>query len=219
MLFEFTRDFVFYKTIDNYELVNEYLMKEIKSRRGKESRAWDICDTVTSFLNEPEFNAFLNEEPYINDILWNPLDEMLESVLDFRARGAPIPSCSKIRNFWYNVYPRGNFQEIHNHRGSGIKYDDGYYYPSYSAIYIVDDGGAANTTVFTKTQDVLGNPGQHRENFDTSEENSIGTGTIILFPCYLDHYVVPNLRGNERVTVTYNIDSLYPDSSYSKLND
>ena len=201
MLFNFTRDFVFYKKINNAERVNEFILKNINEKTEDPIQAWSICETRSSMEMGNGHNDFLEDESIINDILWDPMDEMLKETSD---HGHHSPRHSLVENCWYNIYKDSDHQEIHNH--SLTSYPDGYK-SSYCAIYIAQMAGD-NTTVFTKKQQLLHNLQYDRENFLTAK-SEVSEGYVMLFPYYLDHYVLPSFGGTERISIAYNIISSF----------
>jgi len=205
MLFEFTRDFVFYKQIESRELVDSYLMKNIDENRGKEDNPWSLCNVQSSYSKPPEFNSFLKDSLVLDNILWNPLDHMLSDISSF----SNIPLHSINSDAWYNVYKPGFFQEIHDHKSASKSYDDKTYYPAYSAIYILKDGGVPNSTVFTKKVDIMGPIPKSRQNMNTGYYDDIKAGTVIIFPSSLDHFVTPYNGTGERISISFNIYSYY----------
>lgn len=200
MLYKFQAPFVFHTQVEDYEEINDRLYKVIDSRRGQEGCGWGLCDATTTITNGEEYNSFL-EDPYFTDrIVWKPMDQMLEEAGDLFEN----PKRSKIINSWYNIYDKGQFQEIHNHVATSRSK---YFLPTFSCIYIVKLDGP-NSTVFTNYQHILGNDTTQRQNYDTSREPTVKEGTVLLFPYYLDHWVSP-CQTNDRISITYNISSMF----------
>lgn len=207
MLYKFPTPFVFYTQVKNYKEINASLLEDIEQRRGGEEGGWQLCDTITSVYNSTEYNSFLRKSDYVENIVWDPLEQMLRETLPIMGDEFKYPVSSSISNCWYNIYNKGSFQEIHNHMGQIVRNGQYMSMPSYSMAYIAKLEGK-NTTVFTERREALGLFGGARLNFDTSRMDDIGEGTVIIFPYYLDHYVLPSpMEG--RITVTYNISSDY----------
>lgn len=211
MLYQFPTPFVFFTKINNHEEVNERVLREINERSGQEAPGWTICNTVTSIHNTPKYNEFLKDPFYAKNILWDPLDQMILETRGLMGTDEITPVSYEICNCWYNKYDKGAFQEIHNHVGESSRTKEHKVLPAYSVAYIAALEGE-NTTVFTQAGPVLGLFGSERLSFDTRRVSDIEAGTVIIFPFYLDHYVLPALT-NGRVTLTYNISASYTMSS------
>lgn len=208
--YRFATPYVFWTQVNNYKEINEQVLAQIAATHGNEKTGWSLCDTVTSVNNTLEYNNFLQDPLYLKNILWDPLDQMIEECFDVWGNSSIQPVSYRVSNCWYNIYQKGDHQEIHDHSGSAYDdKDDGYaWMPAYSVAYVVKAGGK-NSTVFTNKQYCPGVPGCTRMNFDTGEKEDIGEGTVMMFPSYLDHFVLPsNIDG--RVTLTYNIVAKYP---------
>lgn len=201
MLANFIRDFIYYQKIDNFEEVNEYILKNIEEL-GEPEYSWTYATAKTTCHDKDNRNDFLFDKLCTENILWNPMDKMLEETVE---HGFKLPTSSDISAAWYNTYKGSHFQEIHNHPRQQTP--DGSI-SSYCAIYIAKLTGK-NSTIFTKRQDIIWSEvQQNRENVSTADLD-IGVGTVVMFPHYLDHFVNPTDTGDERITVSYNIASKY----------
>ena len=205
MLFEFTRDFVFYKEIDSRELVDNHLLKCISDRRNQLDEPWTLCNAQSSYIKPLEFNSFMYDNLVLDNVLWNPLDEMMGEISSF----SNIPKSSICSNAWFNIYRTGAYQEIHDHTDIIEVHDNNTYYSSYSAIYILKDGGVPNSTVFTKKVDRLGPTLTRRQNMNTGNYDNIKAGVVVIFPSNLDHFVLPHIGVDDRITLSFNIYSYY----------
>ena len=100
---------------------------------------------------------------------------------------------------WLNRYEKGGWQEQHNHTGPASHF---------SMAYILD-GQKQQNFVFADTvgnwYDSLWelpnffNNWPHR-NFTPDQPD----GTLLIFPCALDHFVMPNKEDNYRITASAN---------------
>lgn len=205
MLFEFTREFVFSKEIESRELVDDYLLQCISERKGQLEEPWSLCNAQSSYLKPPAFNEFIHNDLVLDNVLWNPLDEMIQEVCSF----SPTPEYSKCTEAWYNIYNTGSFQEIHDHKTRDQVHDGNDYYSSYSAIYILKDGGVPNSTVFSKKVDILGPIPINRQVMNTGSYDNIKSGVVVIFPSTLDHFVLPHIGVEDRITLSFNIHSYY----------
>lgn len=204
MLHTFSSDFVYHERVENFDLINNYFLSEIEKRRGNEETCWPSSHCNTSYHNEKSFNEFLYEENIVNNVLWKPIDGMMDKIGPLLNKDYRDPELSIIHDAWYNIYSLGQYQEIHNHVGPKV----GKFIPSFSAIYIVKMDGK-NDTVFTKPTKFMGEYNLNRENYDTSKVDEISVGSVIIFPSYLDHFVKPLQSKTERITISYNLYSKF----------
>lgn len=111
-----------------------------------------------------------------------------------------------IKNIWYNVYDKNQYQEIHDHGDS-----------FYSGVYYLKISKCHNGTIFC-------NP-NHLINFSKVEKNEkfvksidIEEEDLIFFPSYLRHGVLPSKECEDlRITISFNIINDYLDQdSYTK---
>ena len=110
-----------------------------------------------------------------------------------------IPDDIKLINFWFNVNSRGNFNNLHNHRGgiiSGVLY-----------ILIPDDncGGISFQRTDKEIQYYLP-PFLDKHNEFTSSMLTIKPkeGSLVLFPSWFNHRVEPSQSENSRVSMSFN---------------
>ena len=205
----FKTDFIYHQRINNYEEINESILEKISDLDGTEGRTWTYSKCKTSYHNGE--NDFLRDDYYLKDMVWDPYDRMLtgdRDVIPFFDNNRP--KSSGISEIWYNIYTKGEYQEIHNHSTPSTNLDGDIYDCSFCFIYIVElPDGEKNTTVFTKVQPMLGASTANRVNIATSEIDELGVGSVIIFPSHLDHYVLPFWSDGRRVTVSGNISTLY----------
>ncbi len=174
-------------------------------QRDQLEEPWSLCNVQSSYTKPPIFNSFIHDNLVLDNVLWNPLDQMMKEISSF----SNIPLYSKCTNAWYNIYRTGSYQEIHDHRSKVEVHNGNDYYSSYSAIYILKDGGVPNSTVFTKKIDILGSTPKTRQHMNTGSYDSIKAGVVIIFPTNLDHFVLPHIGVDDRITLSFNIHSHY----------
>lgn len=206
----FKTDFIYYQQVKNYEEINDRILKSISEVEGTEGRTWTYSKCKTSYHSGN--NQFLSDDYYFNNIVWEPYDTMLAedpNIIPFFDNRRPMSSA--VSEIWYNIYTKGEYQEIHNHYISSTTDDKGNIYDcSFCFIYIVElPLDEKNTTVFTRSQNLLPTNSANRQNIATSEIDDIDVGTVIIFPSHLDHYVLPFWSDGRRVTVSGNISTLY----------
>jgi hypothetical protein len=191
----FPSQFVYWEKIKNHEEIKNFLLPKIKEHSHSlftlmsedkiKSCEQQKCKT-SYFVNDHFLEKIFKEYDYENDIIWNPIDNMLNRK-DLNI--SRYPSESNIRNLWYNIYSPGGNHKVHTHGN-----DSGF-----SGIYILDLN-EKNTTIF---ENFGGNTYlDHR--FDTKH---IEEGCVVIFPRNLLHYVNPSLKN--RVTISFNILSTF----------
>ena len=207
MHYSFPINFVYWQSVHNHKQIKSTLLKQILSKKdlteSKKPNGWK-CEINTSFEMGYEFNEFLLDSQYINNIIWNPIDSMLD---EFNPH-INQPKSSFITNAWYNIYTedsKDQYQEIHDHLSSSIVENGKEYFASYSAIYILHNSKKENSTVFFSSGPHTGKDPLSNIYFDTSEYDTIGEGSVLIFPAHLKHYVKPCF--DNRVTISYNIYS------------
>lgn len=204
MFYFFPIDFVYTQKINNHEQVKIKILNEINLRKNTEESCWTLSKLVTSYINTKEHNSFLCNDEISNDVIWTPLDNMFNEIRDNFNFPWTAPKSSIIHSCWYNIYNKGDYQEVHDHVPS---YDNDGYIPSFSIIYILDSEGQKNTTVFRKKFPLTATPPFQDVNFNTANYEDIGEGTVLIFPSHLEHYVLPET--GKKITCSYNIRTLF----------
>ena len=208
MNYTFPINFVYWKQVPNHKKIKDYLLPIIKKKK-KETKSsgpsvWE-CDINTSFSMGFDFNSFLFEDKIVKQIVWESIDSMFEEL-----KSLDVPNSSIVKEQWYNIYTKdsqGQYQEIHHHLSEyPVIHNDIEYFPSYSLIYVLQSQTEKNPTVFLSPGPHTGRPATTSDiYFDTSNHDTIGEGTVIIFPCHLRHYVKPTKQN--RITLSYNIFS------------
>lgn len=183
----FIPDFFYNVHLENHQEIKEELMN-IQLEMGK---PWSLCNTSTSHCED---NTPLIDSSFPK-YLWEAYDEMLDSSFLKESHSFISPTSSSVK-MWMNVYEKGDYQEVHNHIG-----DDN---PKhiFSFVYLLHD--ESETGLCFKSS----NPNQlWYSHIDTIHTRGIGLseGSLIIFPSYFNHYVLP--ATGKRITVSGNIVS------------
>jgi hypothetical protein len=198
MNFVFPSKFVYWEKLQNHQQIkNKYLKKIYDDSRVNETtyrnkKSWK-CKVISSFFSEEKILSIFDQN-FFNDVIWNPFDNMLIEMKE--KLDLPIPNQSKIYQLWYNVYHKGEWQEIHNHCTPNAG-------SNYSGIYLMESS-EDNKTVFYDPTTITAYNTKSATHYSTEH---LTEGTVILFPSELDHYVNPCL--NKRVTISFNIISQF----------
>lgn len=204
-------DYVFWQKIENHEELKEKYVSIITNLIKNDeitTHRFQNCKFKSS-IDHPTINNFITHED-LQKIVWKPLEDMINeinSIYQYKLK----PNKSIIKNYWFNIYNKGDFQELHDHRSHDLIIDNKVYSQSFSAIYILNDKSPTNTTAF------YNNVRTHYSPFgdaidcsilDTSLINDINEGTIIIFPALMYHLVKPCIEPG-RITLSFNIYSTY----------
>jgi len=104
----------------------------------------------------------------------------------------------KITNMWSIINKKDSFNQKHQHGNSNI-----------SAAYYVAAPESCGDIVFydPRPAAVYSHPISKSPNILNATINSIKPeeGLLVLFPSYLEHSVNPNLSGEKRVVISFNI--------------
>ena len=156
------------------------------------------CTMTTNFLKKAKF---LDHE--IKDkIIGKYLQEMISETNCFTNR-KPVDVI--IENYWFNVYEKGDNQEMHQHIALPSIIDGKRYDTTFSIIYILNSDEEENSTVFKLTDTAIPfHPLMQPVEFDTSKVDEIKEGTILIFSNQLNHFVRP-IKKSGRITIAFNV--------------
>jgi len=198
MIHIFPTKFVYWEKIENHDNIKDKYIKIIsqdleKNREQIQKNFLWNCKCTSSFFSLDFMEELVNEN-LLNDIVWNPMDNMLKELGELI--NLPTPKSSKIKNIWYNDYNSGNWQEVHDHTGQQES--------TYSGIYILKLNEENQTTFvdsnFIKSWNM-------KQNFYVFETCHIEEGNVIIFPSELMHYVNP--CKDHRISISFNIKSTF----------
>lgn len=205
MIYTFAPDFVYWRQVVDHKKLKEELYPKIMESEDSLYRPWDSCNAKSS-MSKKDLNEKVFTREVLKKILWEPFDEFMSEFSSSYKLPLGVPSNSKVDS-WYNLYYDNDYQESHNHVQPSYTYGANEYHTLYAAIYILHQTGPSKT-VFRKTSNTPGTWTGDTVSYDTSKIENIKEGSIIIFPTYLDHYVLP-ATGN-RITLSFNISSTFP---------
>lgn len=105
----------------------------------------------------------------------------------------------KISNSWININPKQSYNLQHNHVGS-----------LFSAVYYVQAEEEMGDIVFINPCPTLSH---HLSFFNLKKKTPINsetwkmtpqTGQLIVFPSWMEHYVMPNMNDKDRISIAIN---------------
>ena len=206
----FPHDFVFWDKVENHEKIKSDLLPEIlKKNEEQNNNPFEACELNTSFYRDHRLeteNNFLKNEKILRDIVFIPIANMLNKYNELNLNKV-VPGTSIVQCGWWNVYKKGEFQEMHAHKTPPFVSDNKLFYPSFSIIYILNDDNEDSTILFRKDHVPMKEPGDDYT-FKTSKEQNISEGTVLIFPYDLNHMVKPCVKPG-RVTIAYNVYSTW----------
>jgi uncharacterized protein (TIGR02466 family) len=115
--------------------------------------------------------------------------------------GIKGPINLNIKNSWVTFSDRGNYTQTHHHQSCDI-----------SGIYYYKTSGKDGNLYFrtpTKYMEISNIFSRSSSDYSSQDyEITPVTGMIILFPSWLDHGVRSNSSDSERISISFNINSL-----------
>jgi len=156
------------------------------------------CTMTTNFSEKTDF---LDNEMK-EKIIWKCLVEMISETNCFPEKN---PTEIVISEYWFNVYEKGDFQEMHNHRclpmlKNGKRYDQ-----TFSMVYILNSEEEDNSIIFKLTGTTIPYVPMLQEcEFDTGSVKEIKEGTVLIFSNQLNHFVRP-IKKSGRITIAFNV--------------
>jgi|LakMenE18May11ns_1017448.scaffolds.fasta_scaffold9674414_3 hypothetical protein len=179
-LIKFPSEFIWVTSIKEHKKIKKEILPKIKKdiKTLKNNVEWH-CEIISSFGQHKEF---LLDEFFLNQIVWNSMDEMLNN-LDFWIK---FPKKSYLEEIWYNHYEKNiHYQETHHHRPS-----------DFSGIYFIELEGKNTTTFY------------HHHISQMLEQNKtldkIKEGDVVIFPSSLMHSV--RKSNCKKTSISFNIN-------------
>jgi len=192
-MFDLWSQYFYITTLDNKdEILTEW--SEYISNPSFFGEAWSMSKTQTSIRSEKN-----DQLPW--DIWFKSVQPHMSQFLD--SLNPRVPYTVHCDEMWMNSYKKGDYQEPHDHAFPGR---------SVSAIYVLDfpedEKDPGGTLVFECPNfNVIRSSGLDRI-FDAYNYHHITPplekGTLILFPSWISHYVLPNKTDKRRATIAAN---------------
>lgn len=192
-MFDLWSQYFYITTLDNKdEILTEW--SEYISNPSFFGEAWSMSKTQTSIRSEKN-----DQLPW--DIWFKSVQPHMSQFLD--SLNPRVPYTVHCDEMWMNSYKKGDYQEPHDHAFPGR---------SVSAIYVLDfpedEKDPGGTLVFECPNfNVIRSSGLDRI-FDAYNYQHITPplekGTLILFPSWISHYVLPNKTDKRRATIAAN---------------
>jgi hypothetical protein len=153
------------------------------------------------------FPEIKDNDPFISPIIRDKLIIDITKCVKNTFKNLNLPTNIYIEDFWYNIYHDNQGQEEHDHLGivgERITYWSGIYYNKNSSpTCFIRSDRLYMTQGFPESNDSL-----LSYCFDKKYFSEVEDGDILLFPPYLEHYIIsePQHKTNMRLTFAFNID-------------
>ena len=175
---------IFLKEIDN-----DTLSKEVYSIRES--------NDGETFSNQGGWHSkYLSDQEILNKEEFKKLSKVIKECVNVLSKkwGIRHNDLSK-ESFWCNINNYKDFNIPHSHPSSIM-----------SAVYYVKTNKDSGGIVFVRpdNQKFFFVPDQVNE---YTEEKSVflpQDGHLLIFPSYLEHYVLPNMSNEDRISIAYN---------------
>jgi hypothetical protein len=193
--FKFPVDYVYWTDVEDHTQIKQELLPVVidTMKNGCIENPFKMCTMKTTFTQR--YNL-LNPEQ-IHKVIFEPMIKMISEIDD------PFYKKLKMNNVcvthqWFNLYNKGDFQELHEHLVNGkpqtMKINGKRYEEIFSVVYILHDKCNRNSLVFRDGDTV----------FDTSTQKDIHEGCVLIFPSSLRHEVKP-IEIPGRITFAFNV--------------
>ena len=196
---------IYQTKIDQNEFLKQELIPKITEVLPdlKIPKGWATDNLKTSFDGEPEGKEVLDQ---YDGLLKSLYDREIEKFFDREA------SWDYGDDIWYNYYQDGSYQELHDHISHPMTIHH------FSCIHYLSYEKGVHTPA--EFRDPVGQLRQHSLTLDSEyvsdyyTPNWVEEGTLIMFPCYLEHRVIPQrVLDIPRITLSFNLEVTSYDSS------
>jgi hypothetical protein len=192
--------YVYWGQVKDHENIKSNLLPIIHSiiTENNFENPFKACNMTTNFANK---SNFLDDEMK-DKILGTHLEEM---ILETNCFPHIKVSNAIVTEYWFNVYKKGDFQEMHQHRTLPELKNGKMYYSTFSMVYILNSNEEENSTVFSLTDsNIPYYPMVKNFDFHTGDVKEIKEGTLLIFSNQLNHFVNP-VKQSGRTTIAFNV--------------
>ena len=201
---KFPSHYVYWTQVKDHENIKSKLLPIINSliSENKYTNPFKLCTMKTNFSEQTDF---LDNEMK-EKIIWECLREM---ILETNCFPSIKPSDAIINDYWFNVYEKGDFQEMHQHVALPYIMNGKTYHGTLSVVYILNSEEEDNSTVFKLAgTNIPYVPMLQECEFDTGSVKEIKEGTLLIFSNQLNHFVRP-IKKSGRITIAFNISCAF----------
>ena len=202
---KFPSHYLYWTQVKEHENIKSKLLPIIHnliSKNNYDNPFKQNCTMTTNFSKKIDF---LDNEMK-EKIIWACLSEM---ILETNCFPSIKPVDFIIKNYWFNLYEKGDFQEMHDHLALPEIINGKMYHDTLSVVYILNSEEEDNSTVFKLTGTTIPYVPMLQEcKFDTGVVKEIKEGTLLIFSNQLNHYVRP-IKKSGRITIAFNISCAF----------
>ena len=198
--FKFPCHYVHWGQVKDHENIKSKLLPIINSliSENKYTNPFKACSMKT---NISKMTDFIDNEMK-DKIVSENLIKMISETNCFPEK---IPTETLITEYWFNVYEKGNYQEMHHHQALPVVRNGKRYDHTFSMVYILNSDEEENSTVFKLTDtNIPYFPMLKQCEFNTGVVKEIKEGTLLIFSNQLNHFVLP-AKTNGRITIAFNV--------------
>ena len=163
-----------------FKQIKNYVLESIEKNNKKIRKLWD-CDTRTSIHYK------ILDYNLLNEVIVDTSRQYAEIY------GGQVDNV-EIVDLWVNIADKNADQEIHEHHCPDN---------NLSGIIYIETTEESGKTVFYNTNHLLKSLDKKRKNSYYYHDNI--SGTIVVFPSGLPHYVTQNKTNKPRITLAFNV--------------
>ena len=189
-----------YEHAENLKETLVPLLKEFEQNYPINSSEYTV-GSYTSYNNAADiFNTFSNELTDLKDWIYQSVNEIHQ--------GNNINFPIRMKGSWFSINRKHSYHEQHNHIPhvwSGV-------------YYVQSDFDEDAKITFCSPNNMIRWPYRplNSYNEDTAIETTMhsSTGSMWIFPSFLEHKVLQHMSNNERISIAFNFDYVEKDSTY-----
>ena len=199
--FKFPCHYVYWGQVKDHENIKSKLLPIINSliAENKYKNPFKACTMTTNFSKATDFIDNETKDKIVSE-------NLLKMISETNCFTSIKISDAAITDYWFNVYEKGEFQEMHQHLALPIVTNGKRYDQTVSMVYILNSDEEENSTIFKLMTDtnIPFHPLMQPVEFDTSKVDDIKEGTVLIFSNQLNHSVRP-IKKSGRTTIAFNV--------------
>jgi len=197
--FKFPSHCVYWIQLKDHENIKSNVLPIINSliSENKYTNPFKTCTMKTNISNMSDFLDYETKDKIVSE-------NLIKMISETNCFPEKCPTNAVITDYWFNIYEKGDFQEMHNHNNvpkvmNGKRYDD-----IFSVIYILHEEEPTPVLFRVDNIELPFYPMKRKVDFETSRVDEIKEGTVIIFSSHLNHTVLP-VKKSGRTTIAFNV--------------
>jgi hypothetical protein len=197
--FKFPSHYVYWGDVEDHESIKSNVLPIIHNllSKNKYENPYKACNMQT---NVSDVSNFLDDET-LEKITVGHYKKM---ILETDCMNDKKPTNVIVTDYWFNMYEKGDFQEMHTHTHMPLVMDGKRYDTMFSLIYILHDEESSPILFRLDDPRMPFTPIHSSIDFNTSDVGEIKEGTLLIFSSHLPHTVLP-VKQPGRITIAFNI--------------